>query len=314
MGRRNFLKKLTLVGTTVTMGALGALFGPMPVSGSTGRKGKKRKKLRLIHITDTRVFEGRNCPEHMELFIEKLLALEPKPDFMIHTGDVIYDALASERSEVQKQWGIWSQLAEKIPFPIKYAIGDHDVFGNRTDKGCFGKQWAIDELQIPGRYYDFRKNDWHFIILDSVQKVRGELYDAEIDGEQKRWLKSKLSEIPETRPVMIISHIPILSASVFDWAKSENSFWLLPACLMHNDSLEIQHILTQKKNVKLCLSGHLHLLDMVSYDGIDYLGGGAVSGRWWDSESWKKTHCGFSVIDLFSDGSYKRTYHTYKWT
>src|SRR5262245_43746176 len=60
--------------------------------------------------------------------------------------------------------------------------------------------------------------------------------------------------------------------------------------LMHKDSQAVQAILRRHTNVKLCVSGHLHLVDHVVYDGITYRGCGAVSGDWWKGDTFYQTH------------------------
>jgi 3',5'-cyclic-AMP phosphodiesterase len=100
---------------------------------------------------------------------------------------------------------------------------------------------------------------------------------------------------------------------VLQWAKSEGETWSVSNGLMHGDSHAIQAILRRHTNVKLCLSGHLHLLDDVAYDGITYMGCGAVSGDWWKNQTFHQTHCGFATLNLFADGTFERTYHTYDW-
>jgi len=55
------------------------------------------------------------------------------------------------------------------------------------------------------------------------------------------------------------------------------------------------------------------LLDQPVYDGITYVGCGAVSGDWWKKNTFHQTQCGFATLNLFPDGSFDRTYHAYEW-
>ncbi|NER11863.1 hypothetical protein GWK08_00270 [Leptobacterium flavescens] len=310
MIRRKFLKKLTFAGTAVTVGAL---LNPIPLFGSS-----RTKKLRIAHITDTHVYNARNCPGKMDQFIEKLLEINPQPDLIFHTGDVIMEALAGSKATIKGQWDLWNRKWEAVPIETKYAIGNHDIHGNASgdrSSPSFGKQWMIDELQMPGRYYDFQRDGWHFIVLDSTQNINGQKYDARIDLEQEHWLIDKLSGISQNTPVMIVSHIPILSSSVSSWAPTAKVRQFPTPYYFHQDSDRIQEIFKTwgAGKVRLCISGHIHMTDKLTSFGVDYLGGGAVCGRWWGSSVFRKTHCGFSMIDLFSDGSYKRTYYIYEW-
>lgn len=83
---------------------------------------------------------------------------------------------------------------------------------------------------------------------------------------------------------------------------------------MHSDSHDVQALLYQFPQVRLCISGHLHLLDSMRYNGIDYMGAGAASGNWWNSNRFKETQGGFCVYDLHPSGLYQRRYYTYEWS
>ncbi|MEX2092204.1 MAG: hypothetical protein WD971_05980, partial [Pirellulales bacterium] len=65
-------------------------------------------------------------------------------------------------------------------------------------------------------------------------------------------------------------------------------------------------------NVKLCISGHLHLLDRVDYNGVTYLCNGAVSGNWWGGRH-KDCDEGYAVVDLYDDGTFEHEYVKYGW-
>ncbi len=79
---------------------------------------------------------------------------------------------------------------------------------------------------------------------------------------------------------------------------------------MHLDAAAITDLFADNPNVKLCLSGHIHLRDVVQYNGVTYICNGAVSGNWWKG-SYKQTQPGFGVIDLFEDGTFSHQYLPY---
>ncbi len=310
MIRRKFLGTLTLSSTAMALGAANK-FAPI-FDDALEDLGKP---LQLVQITDTHVYDQKESEKRAGLFMEQLSRVAPNPDVVMHTGDIIHDALGNDRQKVQKQWKLWHSLKGQLPNNVHYAIGNHDVWGHgpKSDK-MYGKKWVIDELELEDRYYSFSKGSWKFIVLDSTQSKDGQWYTAAIDGLQREWLQGELDNTPADTQVMIVSHIPILSTCIFDWAKSENGIWTVSGALMHSDSHEVQAILREYPQVKLCISGHLHLLDSIRYDNIDYLGAGAVSGNWWNSETFRQTHCGFCVFSLYPDGSYQREYHEYSWS
>ena len=121
--------------------------------------------------------------------------------------------------------------------------------------------------------------------------------------------------------MVVCSHVPILSASIFELAKFvgtpggpvADAHWTVGAKLMHNDSREIQALLRRRQAATLCLSGHLHMTDQVIYDGLQYLGAGAVCGDWWRTPFFRQSAAGFAVFDLQPNGDWKRAYEPYSW-
>lgn len=320
MNRRTFLTQ-----TALLTGA--AVAGPLLTSSRAAPAAVTSKRgLRLAHIADTHVFGRSRCPENMARFLAALAAVRPAPDLILHTGDVIMDAMAlTDRAAVQAQWDLWRKLAPELPAPVRYCIGNHDIWTSEPGGGPhFGKRLAMDELKLAQPYYRFQQGGWVFLLLDSARPA-GDRYEARLDGAQREWLAGELKSIPASTPVAVCSHIPILSAGINDFSSVREggpdnspagraaSVWTAGASLMHNDTHELQALLRQRGGITLCLSGHLHLRDHVEYDGIHYLGNGAVSAGWWAKPVFHQTPSGFALLDLSPDGQWSRTYHPYEW-
>ena len=64
--------------------------------------------------------------------------------------------------------------------------------------------------------------------------------------------------------------------------------------------------------MKLCISGHIHLIDRVDYNNITYLCNGAVCGKWWRG-TYQESPPGYALIDLYNDGSFAHQYIAYGW-
>ena len=79
---------------------------------------------------------------------------------------------------------------------------------------------------------------------------------------------------------------------------------------MHTDTAAIINLFYKHPNVKLCLSGHIHLRDKVVYNNVTYLCDGAVSGAWWKGNL-RETAPGYGLIDLYEDGSFEEQYLHY---
>lgn len=76
---------------------------------------------------------------------------------------------------------------------------------------------------------------------------------------------------------------------------------------MHGDVQRIVRLLRQHPNVKLALSGHLHLTERLEYSGVTY-----VCGGWWKGPH-HGTPEGYLLVDLYDDGSVENRYVAYGW-
>ena len=305
--RRSFFKNAVLsVGGSI-------LIPKRLLATATQPVGSDKQPFRIVQITDSHVFNEKS-KQHTGSMLASISRQE-RPDVIFHTGDVIMDAMKEEKQPVRDQWALWKTITAGVTVPIHYCIGNHDIWWNEqhSNDPLFGKVWMQQELGLPGRYYSFSKAGWQFIFLDSTQQDGNKGYTAAIDTEQMEWLTNLLLQIPSSTPVLIASHIPLLSSSVFEFAKCEENTWKVGASLMHGDSINLQKLFRKHTNIKGCISGHLHLMDHVNYDNIQYMGSGAVSGNWWSNSTFHQTTSGYSVLDLFRDGTIKREYKVYDW-
>ncbi len=274
------------------------------------------RSVRFAYIGDTHITPDIKPMDAVAKCFHHAQNQADKPAFILHGGDVIMDALAQDRDKVQKQWDAWKTVVNADnSLPIEYCIGNHDIWGFEKAKSdpAYGKKWAMDQLKISGRYRSFDKNGWHFIILDSVQpKPDGNWYTGQIDPEQMDWLKADLAKTNPKTPVLVLSHIPIFSPTgFFSETNQKEGNWTIPAGILLANTPELLKLFYQYPNVKAALSGHMHLLDRVDYNGVTYMCNGAVSGNWWTSDTYQQTKAGYALIDLYDDGRVERTYLSY---
>ena len=276
-----------------------------------------KRSLRVAHLTDIHVSKGK-VPEYgMAYVLNETNNLLDKPDFIMNGGDAIMNAASLSSNHVKQQWNVFNHiLKSENSLPIYHCIGNHDIFSwalpdkNHSEE----KHNTLIEYNLKKSYYSFTKNNWKFIVLDSIHgrnSIPG--YYAKIDEEQFVWLENELKITPPEQHICIVSHIPILAICVlFDSSNNSNNKWNVPDNTLHSDADKLIELFYQYKNVKACLSGHIHLIDHISYLGIDYYCNGAVSGSWWNG-NYKQFAPSFSTMDFFEDGTSKRTNHFYNW-
>ena len=197
-----------------TAAVIGA--GLLP-SVSFAEENKKPGKIRFAYLTDTHVKPDAIAEAGMAKAFHHAQSVKPKVDFIINGGDSILDSLEADKQKTQTQWDLFhSILKNENSLPIYHCIGNHDVWGwfIKNDKPdadkLYGKQWVVETLQLPKRYYSFTKDKWHFIVLDSTQLNPAGGYIAYIDPEQLDWLQQELEQTKD-KFICIVSHIPILS-------------------------------------------------------------------------------------------------------
>lgn len=282
------------------------------VANATGEASNqpRRRNLRISVLTDAHVHpQGHSLRETARAF-RHAQNQQDRPDFILNAGDAISDALAASKSSVRVQWQSWnSLLRNENSLPIIHCVGNHDVWGWRVNNRAlaadrhYGKAWALEALGLQRRFYSFARDGWRFIVLDSTHAHHEGGYIARIDEEQFEWLTAELNQGSDW-PVCVVSHIPIISASTFFDGTNESSgrFWQIPGQWMHIDARRLKDLFHRSGRVKVCLSGHIHLHDVVDYAGTRHVCCGAVSGDWWHGTN-QEFPPAYVNVDLFADGT-----------
>nr|MDJ0929153.1 metallophosphoesterase [Gammaproteobacteria bacterium] len=165
-----------------------------------------------------------------------------------------------------------------------------------------------DRLGVSRTYYSFDARGYHFVLLDSIRVVGGELkYHGDVDPEQLEWLKEDLSKLPSGQPVVAVTHIPLLTAF---YQATEGTTFPAPAnrvVVNNRDVLEV----FRDYNLILVLQGHLHVSEQLRWRDTTFITGGAICGKWWRG-AWQGTDEGFTVVTL-QDDRIESEYVTYGW-
>lgn len=279
-----------------------------------------KRVLRIAHMTDVHVQPEKRASQGMVACLHHVQSQKDRPDIIFNGGDSIMDCMETDKARAKLQWDLWNKvLKDECSLPVEHCIGNHDVWGwTKNKSGCtgsedlYGKKWAVEEFRIPNRFRSFDRAGWHFIVLDSTHPHE-DSYIARLDEEQFAWLEEDLRKTDAKTPVLVLSHIPILAACVFyDGNMEKEGRYNVPPAWLHLDSRRIKNLFLKHRNVRVCLSGHLHLIDRVEYNGVVYLCDGAVSGNWWKGAHQECVE-GYALVDLYDDGSVAREYVSYGW-
>lgn len=228
---------------------------------------------------------------------------------ILQGGDLLAEAFNKPASVVEPQIeGAVEVFRREAKVPVYHAIGNHDIWGwDKKSSGTtgreplWGKKWIMQALGLRERYYSFDQGAWHFVVLDDIQPGEDRDYIVKLDEDQFAWLKEDLSA-NKSKPTLILSHAPILGASpFFDGSNNLSGDWKISGSNIHIDAPRFKSLFKKNPQVKLCLSGHTHLIDQVLYNGVQYANDGAVSAASWYGNM-QETVPGYGLVRLWNDG------------
>jgi len=311
LDRRRFL---SLSAAAAAASALPAFPRAIPAPARAGT-------LRLVFFTDTHTQPELSAAEGTALALQKIKSL--KPDLCIQGGDHCFDLAAVPRERSLLLLDLYGKTEHALDgIPIHHVIGNHDVFGRDpganvpTSDPLYGKK-AFEQRFNTKTYRSFDEKGYHFILLDSIQITPQRDFDAMVDPDQLAWLTNDLASTPAGTPILIVSHVPLVSAAPQyappgDKAAKAAAYQAITG--LHGFLLGNAREVTQLfegHNVIAVLQGHTHINETVFWRNTPYITSGAVSGNWWKGSRWG-TPEGFTLVDLHA-GTARWHYQTYGW-
>lgn len=245
------------------------------------------------------------CWEVLDAFVEDMK--EKRPDLVVLSGDL---TLNGERASHEELASILREL-DREDIPVLVIPGNHDV-NNSNARRFSGTQSYLVESVSPEEFADiyadfgyvaadsrdpsslsylYKVDDslW-LLMLDSCQYDPVNLTGGMIESGTYRWMEPILYEAWENdTEVITVTHHNLLEQSGVSDAFYDD------CTIEHNE--ELLQMLSDNE-VRLHLSGHLHLQHYMEEDGVAEV----VTG------SLVMAPCSYGVVDLYEDGSI--TYHT----
>ncbi|NQT27877.1 metallophosphoesterase [candidate division KSB1 bacterium] len=271
----------------------------------------KDNGFRFVFMTDIHLQTELNGDVGFQTAIQKVNTLSP--DFVITGGDLIMDALEANHEQATNLYDLYLESCEEFEMPVHNTIGNHEVFGLYENSGVsqdhpeYGKTMFKNRIGNGQTYRSFDHMGWHFILLDGIGFTEDRHYTGEIDSVQLTWIKSDLSKVDKETPIVISTHIPLMSVM---YQRGYGGTAALPENLVIEKSNEIL-ALFDGYNLKLVLQGHLHIVEEIIFYDVHYITGGAVCGSWWNGPRAGFPE-GFVVVDVQGD-DFSWTYETYGW-
>ncbi len=240
LDRRGLLRCMGWAGTGAlyTMaGGVASSVGLDAALAAPRHHGSGVKPFTFLQISDSHVgFDKPANPDARQTFreaIAKVRALETKPDFILHTGDISHLSKDAEFADADAIIG-------EAGIPVFHVPGEHDMLDEgggaaylaRYGKGSRGTGW-----------YSFDHSGVHFVALVNVANLQpggmGHLGD-----DQLVWLERDLVRLSSSTPVVVFAHIPLWTVYA-DWGWGTD------------DSLRALALLRRFGSVTV-LNGHIH--------------------------------------------------------
>jgi Icc protein len=202
--RRGFLQCMTWAGTGLLWSVTGGVLSSRTLGGGAAEAQTPSASFNFVQISDTHVgFKGeanKDVLGSFEAAIARIKALDPKPAFIIHTGDITHTQKPGAFdivTEALKGAGVERTF---------YIPGENDVFADGGTE--YLKRFAAGR---PGHgWQSFDYQGVHFVGLINVLNFKaGGL--GNLGPEQLAWLERDVAELSRSTPVVVYAHVPLWS-------------------------------------------------------------------------------------------------------
>jgi 3',5'-cyclic AMP phosphodiesterase CpdA len=240
----------------------------------------------VAHVTDTHFgHDAGQAADRTRRVVDALLHMNPRPDVLVHSGDVTDHGYEKEYAEAVQVLSAWEG-------PLVISPGNHDVRAPYVDAFLDGPLASPDGRANRAHTVDGVR----FLMLDSlIDEVDGERQDPGYLGpDTLAWLDGELAA--DLAPTFVVLHHPPveLGISLMDPIKL-------------TDSADLCRVLERHPHVRATLCGHAHTMGASTFAGRPLLvGGGAVSTVPLDQEDlpivWYDAPPSYGLHFLHADG------------
>ncbi|HEV8548158.1 MAG TPA: metallophosphoesterase [Polyangiaceae bacterium] len=167
----------------------------------------------FLQLSDTHWgYRGDANPEAavcLKRTIERINAVEARPDFVVFTGDLTHRT--EDSAERRDRMAEFLEIARGLKTErLVFLPGEHDA---AADDGAAYHEHFGDPYQA------FEHRGVHFITLDNATRLGGTLGD-----EQLTWLSARVAAVPAGAALVVLAHRPLFELfPAWDWATSDGA-------------------------------------------------------------------------------------------
>ena len=247
MTRKNILKGSAISCLTFLLAACGT-------PGEERKAAEPATKLTFAYLTDVHLNKDNTGNGNEGLRKALKAAADNGAEFLLFGGDnADTDALGDAETTADTLHARFTRLVEETGLPAYYTIGNHDRyyrFEGQPDTLGF----RMFEKHYGPSHRSFTRKGVHFVILNSLYPEGNGGYN--VGNKQLEWLKADLDSIGKQTPVIVSTHVPMLSLY---YPVVEGS---MKALDMINDTKAVVDVL-KDHNTQLVLQGHQHIYEQI---------------------------------------------------
>lgn len=239
--------------------------------------------LQVVQVSDTHLFAdesqellGLRTADSLQVVLDQIRRLQPKPDLMLLTGDLSQD-------ETPESYQFLQRLLHPLDLPTYWLPGNHDRLSVMEQ--------ALSDAPMSSQK-SFAAGGWNFILLNSTMpgKVYGQLSPGSL-----AWLEHQLQQLNPQPTVIGLHHPPFPVES--DWVDQ----------LSLRNAEAFFEVIDRYPQVQLVLFGHIHQEFDHQRNGVRYLGTPSTCVQFKPKSSQfalDEQQPGFRRLSLYPDGSY----------
>jgi len=217
-------------------------------------RGEPGNGIRQYTISDKKLMD---CVRHFNT-----LDLE----YVVHLGDFIDKDISS--------YDVVGPIYHQLKMPKYHVLGNHDFSVDDTRKNE-----VPQILGLSSRYYDFKMNDWRFVVLDgndisfhaypeddekyaeaesyyTENNIESPKWNGALSKKQLDWLTGVLQKASELKEqVIIYCHFPVFPENI-------HNLW---------NAIEVVELIEGYACVKAFINGHNHAGNYGIKEGVHYL-------------------------------------------
>jgi 3',5'-cyclic AMP phosphodiesterase CpdA len=208
----------------------------------------------IAHISDTHIGGPPDARPRAEAVIAHLLALDPRPDVLLVTGDVADHGLPEEYAVARTVLDAW-------PGPMLVGTGNHDV------RDAFARGLLDAQVDPAGPLFQVLDLDTvRFVMLDSLVPARdGKRIDhGELGAAALASLDDQLTQ--SAAPTFVCLHHPAADIGLG-----------LMAPILLREPERLSAVIERHPHVVATLVGHAHTASATTFAGRPQLIGGGVA-------------------------------------